>query len=144
MLVKLKQLVLFYNPAADADTPFNLMVHQNGRLNIEINRSPTATPPSMEYQITTTEDICVGILVLNPPYTFTSTDIRVSSVINIYLVARSTHFFSGVLAPYLSLYWVRICHISHLSLLHWMLFAFSPPDLPELIDTASVAALQLL
>ena len=32
MLVKLKQLVLFYNPAADADTPSNLMVHQNGRL----------------------------------------------------------------------------------------------------------------
>ena len=47
MLVKLKQLVLFYNHAADADTPSNLMVRQNGRLNIEINWTPTATLPIM-------------------------------------------------------------------------------------------------
>ena len=30
MVVKLKQLWLFHNPAADADLPFNLMVRQNG------------------------------------------------------------------------------------------------------------------
>ena len=99
MLVKLKQLVLFYNPAADADTPSNLMVRQNGRLSIEINWTPTATPPSMGYQITTVEDVSVGILVMNPPYTYTAVDIRVGDVINIYLVARSAHFFSGVLGP---------------------------------------------
>ena len=97
MLVKLKQFVLFYNPAADADTPSNLMVRQNGRLSIEINWTPTATPPSMGYQITTTEDVGSGTTVMNPPYTYTAVDIRVGSVINIYLVARSTHFFSGVL-----------------------------------------------
>ena len=99
MLVKLKQLVLFYNPAAGADTPSNLMVHQNGRLSIEINWTPTATPPSQGYQITTTEDISVGTIVMNPPYTYTALDIRVGSVINIYLVAHSAHFFSGVLGP---------------------------------------------
>ena len=99
MLVKLKQLVMFYNPAADADTPSNLMVRQNGRLSIEINWTTTVTPPSLGYQITSTEDISSGILVLNPPYTYTAPGIRVGSVINIYLVARSAHFFSGVLGP---------------------------------------------
>ena len=99
MLVKLKQLVLFYNPAADADTPSNLMVRQNGRLTIEINWTPTDTPPSLGYLITTTEDISVGTTVMNPPYTYSALDIRVGSVINIYLVARSTHFYSGVLGP---------------------------------------------
>ena len=99
MLVKLKQLVLFYNPAADADTPSNLMVRQNGRLSIEINWTPTATPPSMGYQFTTVEDVSAGILVMNPPFTYTTVDIRVGDVINIYLVARSAHFFSGVLGP---------------------------------------------
>ena len=69
MLVKLKQLLLFYNPVADADTPSNLMVLQNGWLSIEINWTPTATPPSMGYQITTTEDVNVGAIVMNPPYT---------------------------------------------------------------------------
>ena len=49
MLVKVKQLVLFCIPAADADTPSNLMVRQNGRLSIEINWTPTATPPSQGY-----------------------------------------------------------------------------------------------
>ena len=99
MLVKLKQLVLYYNPAADADTPSNLVVSQNGRLSIEINWTPTATPPSMGYQITTVEDVSVGSTVMNPPYTHTAPNIRVGDVINIYLVARSTHFFSGVLGP---------------------------------------------
>ena len=37
MLEKVKQLVLFNKPAADADTPSNFMVRQNGRLSIEIN-----------------------------------------------------------------------------------------------------------
>ena len=59
MLLKLKQLVLFYIPAADADTPSNLMVRQNGRLSIEINWTPTATTPSQGYQITTVEDVSV-------------------------------------------------------------------------------------
>ena len=99
MLVKLKQLVMFYNPAADADTPSNLMVHQNGRLSIEINWTTTVTPPSHGYQITTTEEVCCGILILNPPYTYTAPGIRVGNVINIYLVARSAHFYSGVLGP---------------------------------------------
>ena len=99
MLVKLKQLVMFYNPAADADTPSNLMVRQNGRLSIEINWTTTVTPPSQGNQITTTEDISSGVLVLNPPYTYTALDIRVGSVTNIYLVARSAHFYSGVLGP---------------------------------------------
>ena len=99
MLVKLKQLVLFYNPATDADTPSNLMVRQNGRLSIEINWTPTATPPRMGYQITTVEDVSIGILVMNSLYTYTTVDIRVGSIINIYLVARSAHFFSGVLGP---------------------------------------------
>ena len=99
MLVKLKQLVLFYNPAADADTPSNLMVRQNGRLSIEINWTPSATPPSMGYQITTVEDVSVGIIVMNPPYTYAEQEIKVGDVINIYLVARSAHFFSGVLGP---------------------------------------------
>ena len=99
MLVKLKQLVLFYNPAADTDTPSNLMVRQNGRLSIEINWTPITTPPSMGYQISLMEDITTGILVTNPPYTYTAVDIRVGSVINIYLVARSLHFYSGVLGP---------------------------------------------
>ena len=99
MLVKLKQLVLFYNHAADADTPSNLMVRQNGRLSIEINWTPSATPPSMGYQITTVENVNVGTRVMNPPYPYTALDIRVGSVINIYLVARSAHFFSGVLGP---------------------------------------------
>ena len=83
MLVKLKQLVLFYNLAADADTPSNLMVRQNGRLSIEINWTPITTPPSMGYQISLMEDITTGILVMNPPYTYTASDIRVGSVINI-------------------------------------------------------------
>ena len=99
MLVKLKQLMLFYNPAADADTPSNLMVRQNGRLSIEINWTPTAIPPSMGYQFTTSEDVSVGTTIMNPPYTYTAPDIRVGDVINIYLVARSAHFFSGVLGP---------------------------------------------
>ena len=99
MLVKLKQLVLFYNPAADANTPSNLMVRQNGRLSIEIYWTPTASPPSMGYQITTVEDVSVGTPAMNPPYTYTAVDIIVGSVINIYLVARSSHFFSGVLGP---------------------------------------------
>ena len=99
IVVKLKQLVLFYNPAADADTPTNLTVHQNGRLSIEINWTPTAAPPSMGYQITTVEDVSLGTRVMNPPHTYTALDIRVGSVINIYLVARSSHFFSGVLGP---------------------------------------------
>ena len=99
MLVKLKQLVLFYNPAGDANTPSNLMVRQNGRLSIEINWTPSATHPSMGYQISTTENISSGILAMNPPYIYTALDIRVGSVINIYLVACSLHFFSGVLGP---------------------------------------------
>ena len=97
--MKLKQLVMFYNPAADADTPSNLMVRQIGRFSIEINWTPTATPPTLGYQITSTEDISSGILVLNPPYTYTALDIRVGSVINIYLVARSAHFYSEGLGP---------------------------------------------
>ena len=97
MPVKLKQLVLFYNPAADADTPSNLMVGQNRRLSTEINWSPTATPPSMGYQFTTVEDVSVGTPAMNLPYTYTAVDIRVGSIINIYLVSRSAHFFSGVL-----------------------------------------------
>ena len=99
MLVKLKQLVLFYNPLADADPPSNLMIRQNGRLSIEINWTPSATSPSMGYQITTTGCVSVGTLVMTPPYAYTALDIRVGSVINIYLVAHSTHFFSGVLGP---------------------------------------------
>ena len=99
MLVKLKQLMLFYNPAADADTPSNLMVRQNGRLSIEINWTPSATPPSMGYQITTVEDVSVGTRVMNPPYTYTAQDIEVGRVINIYLIACSAHFFSEVLGP---------------------------------------------
>ena len=70
-----------------------------GGFSIEINWTPTASPPSMGYQITTTEDVSVGTLVMNPPYTDTAFDIRVGSVINIYLVSRSAHFFSGVLGP---------------------------------------------
>ena len=99
MLVKLKQLVLFYNPAGDADTPSSLMVRQNGRLSIEINWTPTATPPSMGYQISTVEDVSVGTPAMNPPYTYTVLDIGVGDVINIYLVARSAHFVSGLLGP---------------------------------------------
>ena len=99
MLVKLKQLVLFYNPAADADTPSNLMVRQNGRLSIEINWTPTATPPSGGYQFTTVEDVSGGTTIMNPPYTYTAVDIKIGDVINIYLVARSSHFFSGILGP---------------------------------------------
>ena len=96
---EVETISVVYNPAADADTPSNLMVRQNGRLSIEINWTPTATPPSMGYQIPTVEDVTVGTRVMNPPYTYTALDIQVGSVINIYLVARSAHFFSGVLGP---------------------------------------------
>ena len=42
--------------------PSNFMVCLNGSLGIEINWTPTASPPSMGYLITIIEDISSGSL----------------------------------------------------------------------------------
>ena len=91
--------LLFLNPSADACKPSNLVVRQNGMFSTEISWTPSVPPPSGGYEITTVENISSGILVKNPPYTYTTPDIGVGSVINIYLVSRSSHFYSGVLGP---------------------------------------------
>ena len=83
---------------ADADPPTNLMLRQVGPLDIEVNWTPPANPPSSGYLISSTEFEFgfAGTLVKAPPYVLHT---GIAGTQNIAVVSHSRHFVSDVLGP---------------------------------------------